>query len=125
MKHTYRNAKGKTIAEILPNGRFLKIGERVEKGDLRIWDNDKYNVISPYRYSWWIKETVPSSYRNSFYRPTKPKYRILKSNEIIRKGDQAYSPHTRGWGKCVKSIGFNVGDYTTLSICTRIRRPIK
>jgi hypothetical protein len=125
MKHTYENLKGKKVIEILPHGRYLKVGEIVESGDLRVWDNAKHNVISPTSYSWRIGTKINSDYRRSFYRPTKPKYRILKSNEIIRKGDQAYCPLTRGWGRCVGSIGYNVGKYTSLSICSRVRRPIK
>ena len=124
MKHTYENAKGQIITEILPPGRFLKVGEFVAKGDLRLWYTSRYSVVSSKDYQLIGKMINPSSYR-SFYRPNKPKYRILKPNEVIQKGDQSYNPLSRGWGRCVLSIGYSVNKYTSMSICNRVRRPVK
>ena len=59
------------------------------------------------------------------------KYRILKKNEIIRKGDQAYDRGTRGWylvdGNTapVPYVGFRVNFMTNDYCPTRFRRKVK
>ncbi len=132
-KHTYENAKGQTITEVLPPGRFLKTGEFVEKGDYRLWRDSKHNIVSS-KIRWWgfIGMEVLQEHCNIFYRPNRPKYRILWPSEIIRKGDQLYRPQTRGWLNAVCSCGLLVKDRTLnpfdqqYPLCfTRVRRPIK
>jgi hypothetical protein len=56
------------------------------------------------------------------------KYRILKSNEIIRSRDQAYDPYTRGWfyvGNNACLLGNKVVYARVLYRSTRFRRPVK
>ena len=127
MKHTYQNSKRQIITETLPPGQFLKVGEKLKKGDWRLWKDSKHNIVSS-KCHWWgqVGQELDPIYSHSFYRPTTPKYRILKPNEIIRKGDQLYDKDTRGWSNSVRSCGETVKDRLFAgSRFSRVRRPIK
>ncbi len=93
-----------------------------------MWADSKHNTVFS-RFCWWGQtgEEVGAVDLNRFYRPTKPKYRILKSNEIIRKEDQLYNPNTRGWSNAGgMSYGQTVRERLFAgSLFSRIRRPVK
>jgi hypothetical protein len=54
----------------------------------------------------------------------KPKYRILRSNEFIRVGDQAYDKDTRGWFNILFNDGFE-GYRASEQPSYRFRRKVK
>jgi hypothetical protein len=105
--HTYCDLNtGMTITEKLPPGRFLELGEKLEKGDLALNDDEKS----------FKARTLPGSPSGggakNYYRPY-PKdhvgvgYRLIEDGEIFQTGDEVLCRHrTQCGATCNYMAGF-------------------
>jgi hypothetical protein len=123
----------KTIAALLLTGRFLRNGETIQEDDICIGSTYCWPTMS-------AGSEVNTEANDLYFRLNKEeevknkplkirsskKYRILKPNEIIQKGDQWYNQETRGWKNASKTIGETVkASREYLFECyTRVRRPV-
>ena len=131
-------AKTKTITMVLPPGRYLKEGEKVAVGDMRIWSDDKPSIFCCVEdcltscHNRHLGEKVEGFLIGYIYRPApkpkEPKYRFLKGKEIVKKGDQFYSESTKKWGlsHCEgEAVSYDPKDAETLSHDYRRRLHVK
>ena len=110
------------VQQILPPGRYLKIGESIKKGDLWL------DSSGPYMRTTCAGSKVYNNEENEYYRPHKVKYYFLKPTEIVQKGDEGYRKGTRGWMKANQAIGHTVKEWphsaTNPDPCVRWRRKL-
>jgi hypothetical protein len=103
--HTYCDLNtGMTITEKLPPGRFLELGEKLEKGDLALNDYEK-------SFKTRTLPGSPSGGAKNYYRPY-PKdhvgvgYRLIEDGEIFQTGDECCSPPNTVWTSCNYMNGY-------------------
>jgi|ERR1017187_4415639 hypothetical protein len=110
--------------------RMLELGEKIQNGDQYM----PTATVGPY----WCPIEPASvgvdlwKINVGFYRrpikKSKPKYRLLKNNEIVREGDQAYDTITRGWyyvSDADELIGEKVFWWVGNIFASRFRRKVK
>jgi len=103
---TYEDKKNKKHRARLPEGRYLDVGEKIHKGDLRIYSDAKPDVVGGKKINsilYPVGYVIYSYEKEYFYRPSKKRakkenlkgplagYRTLKPEEIVQDGDIWFS----------------------------------
>src|ERR1017187_6453708 len=110
--------------------RMLELGEKIQSQDQYLphingVDETDWCPIEPASVGVDLWKINVGFYRRPI-KESKPKYRFLKNNEIIRKGDQAYDKTTRGWYYIREDLlGDKVCDYPRTCFAARFRRKVK
>jgi hypothetical protein len=130
-------AKTQKITMVLPPGRYLKEGEKIAVGDMRIWTDDKPSVYTDdgcglWRSADYVLSDVKKWQVGYIYRPepkrnkSKPKYRFLKGKEIIKKGDQYLEDRKWVPSQCVgEQVSYSEEDAEELDHTYRRRLHVK